>query len=734
MEKTENKMNGNMEEIEGSKEKSVLSLVGRGILYAGAGLLLGSAEVGFSAAPLGMALLCASGVGNILFVLLGLCVSALETSAPAVYITSYGIAFLLRLLVCLSFYTPNKTDGDGEKRLGDALPFLFDEAVVWRALAAAIGGFLVGFYRLVTGGFLYYDVYFTLVFSLGGAVGCILLSGSWRKRYGKEGGLAWQIGYIALVSALVFSTTDLNVYGISVSCLICFMGTLIAAFRYGVFCAVPVGLLGGLIFSISYAPLFVFSALAVSALRKTPAGLISFVAFCVAMGIAFYVRGIAALGEVMGALFAASVLFYMLVKISAIRIEEKKDGAGESEGVIDTAYEEDAKDVAKAESYLDRESLDKKRLESVNERMKRIGYAFSSLSSVMSEMNKRMGGEKKASVGTGMDTLDRTEIFAADYDAISDLLADAMVVAESDHDVSHELEMRIIEEIEGEFSEVEVSTIGVSVWGQRKKTVSFRCEEKGFLAENKEIFDRIVGAVFPEMTFESDYTDEGVAEYRSAPKLEVSFAHRIVSAVAEEEYCGDSAGALYDDDDRFFAFISDGMGSGKEAAVTSGYVSLFLCKLLGASSPASSVIKMINSFLRGRNSSSEDECSATVDLMELDTLSGGATFYKSGASPTYVFRNGNLFKLRAKSAPLGILRGTSVRKVSFDVSVGDLIVMVSDGVTGGKEECPRLFDTVRGLSRTSSAEDVADAVVKYAKSEASSDDISVIAVRILGKT
>ena len=118
--------------------------------------------------------------------------------------------------------------------------------------------------------------------------------------------------------------------------------------------------------------------------------------------------------------------------------------------------------------------------------------------------------------------------------------------------------------------------------------------------------------------------------------------------------------------------------------------------------------------------------------MELDTLSGAATFYKSGASPTYVFRNGNLFKLRARSAPLGILRGTSARKVSFDVNVGDLLVMVSDGVTGGREECPRLFDTVRALSGTSSAEDVADAVVKYAGSEASSDDISVIAIRILG--
>ena len=172
------------------------------------------------------------------------------------------------------------------------------------------------------------------------------------------------------------------------------------------------------------------------------------------------------------------------------------------------------------------------------------------------------------------------------------------------------------------------------------------------------------------------------------------------------------------------------MGSGREAAVTSGLVSLFLCKLLAASCPESSVIKMINTFLCGRNSSGVIECSATVDLMELDTLNGIATFHKSGAAPSYVFRKGSLFKLKARSAPLGILRSTVSKKVSFDMSVGDLVVMVSDGVTQGKEDCPRLFDLIRNLSGSDSVEDIADLIVKYARSEQSDDDISVIVMRI----
>jgi thymidine phosphorylase len=64
------------------------------------------------------------------------------------------------------------------------------------------------------------------------------------------------------------------------------------------------------------------------------------------------------------------------------------------------------------------------------------------------------------------------------------------------------------------------------------------------------------------------------------------------------------------------------------------------------------------------------------------------------------------------------------------VSVGDVIVMVSDGVTQGKEECPWLFDLLRSQGEDVSIERLADLVVKYAKGEGCSDDISVLIVKI----
>ena len=139
---------------------------------------------------------------------------------------------------------------------------------------------------------------------------------------------------------------------------------------------------------------------------------------------------------------------------------------------------------------------------------------------------------------------------------------------------------------------------------------------------------------------------------------------------------------------------------------------------------------MLNGFLRNKGSGSIHECSATVDLMELDLIGRRASFYKSGAAPTYVLRDGALFKLRSKTVPVGILKEPDTKKISFDVSAGDVIVMVSDGVTQGREECPWLFDLLRGNVDSLGVERTADLVMKYAKGEGCTDDLSVVIVKI----
>ena len=213
-------------------------------------------------------------------------------------------------------------------------------------------------------------------------------------------------------------------------------------------------------------------------------------------------------------------------------------------------------------------------------------------------------------------------------------------------------------------------------------------------------------------------------------RIKVSYATRQMRARGEIRFCGDSLCLFKNEDNRFFALVSDGMGSGREASETAEICTGFLHGMLSRGGVNCEILSALNGFLCRRNEGSAHECSATVDLMELDLIKGEASFYKSGAAPSYVFREGSLFKLRSRTMPIGILRDTEIKSFNFELSEGDVVVMMSDGVTGGKEECPWLFDLLRQNLENSGLERTADLIMKYAVGHGSDDDISLSVIRI----
>ncbi len=326
---------------------------------------------------------------------------------------------------------------------------------------------------------------------------------------------------------------------------------------------------------------------------------------------------------------------------------------------------------------------------------------------------------------------DKTEIFANDYSTVSDILAESMTRDGGDYEYDPELSKKLCAALlKTKDSEVNA----VAVFGKRKKRTVLHMESGLAFERNRENILRTVENVFDKrMIVEREETiSDGTKSVIlcEAKKLSVSVALRTLRADSEREYCGDTAGSFYDNEDRFYAFISDGMGSGRDAAFASGICALFLKKMLSTGNGCEATVKMINGFLRNKGNGSLHECSATVDLWELDLLSGKAAFLKSGAAPTYILREGGLFKIRSKTLPVGILREPDTKRISFDVGEGDVVVMVSDGVTQGKEECPWLFDLLRGNISTLGIEKTADLVVNYAKKEGSSDDLSVLILKI----
>jgi len=161
--------------------------------------------------------------------------------------------------------------------------------------------------------------------------------------------------------------------------------------------------------------------------------------------------------------------------------------------------------------------------------------------------------------------------------------------------------------------------------------------------------------------------------------------------------------------------------------VTSEICSSFLRTMLVGGNKKETSLKMLNAILRSKS----EECSATVDLMEIDLIGGSASFLKSGAAPSFVRRGEKLYKLRSGTAPIGIMRGVDAEQVRFELSDGDIIVMLSDGMGQCPEESVWLMDMLGGeWDEDEPLEAVAERIAETAEKEGGGDDISVVLVRV----
>ena len=198
-----------------------------------------------------------------------------------------------------------------------------------------------------------------------------------------------------------------------------------------------------------------------------------------------------------------------------------------------------------------------------------------------------------------------------------------------------------------------------------------------------------------------------------------------------EEISGDTARANETENGHFFSVISDGMGSGAEAKDTSELVSDLLLSALELGSGEETVMRLINKLIR----SCGEECSATVDLFSLDLYTGEGYFIKSGAAPSYIKRSSkarssdSLFRIRSRTAPIGLLRDIDSERIRVELFDEDVIVMLSDGITGAEDSgwLPKLLaKPIKG-----DLTDYANLILSEAmKNTSPTDDMTVAVTRI----
>jgi phosphoserine phosphatase len=125
----------------------------------------------------------------------------------------------------------------------------------------------------------------------------------------------------------------------------------------------------------------------------------------------------------------------------------------------------------------------------------------------------------------------------------------------------------------------------------------------------------------------------------------------------------------------------------------------------------------------------------------LDTNSHTLTFSNAGQEPPYLVSNGSsLQRLDAGGIPVGMLEEFPYVEDKVQLTVGDMVVMNSDGVSEamnadgkqfGEDRLARIVLANRGTSASVCLQHIITAVQEYVGATPQSDDITVVVIRRL---
>ncbi len=789
------------------------------VLWGCGAWLLGQAPLLFGTYPLGLALLCAS-AHHTLPILIGTVLSAFwQSKEPIVYIASYLAAALVRALSALILDVPEVNEWsdslrkklrrgveaaaeasdanetrlhrlkrglqaeNGAERIGvvkETLQKLFSESVRLRMASCAVCGFITALYRIIGGGFRYYDL-FAAIFLLLVAPAAVLV---WSVCLGSNVETHWirRVSQVSLLFAFIWAADGVFVSGLPLCVILAFFFTLAVTRAEGYLPGVAVALICGLAYDPMQAPALFLAALVYAAFRSMKRENVGvFLAAVSALVWCSYAEGLSTLVLLLPSLLISGSLFRLYtVLFSALPVpaSENTDGMEDRQRVEGERYRDSSE---RFRGISDAFSSLSEMFYNLSDRFRRPGtldlrricdssfdsvcpdcpnksicwgleYAntLHTVSGLVSALHtkgrvtqaqipvammrrcesadrilERINGECAKLTGELLKN-NRTEIFAMDYESAAEIINDALEEDDGEYRFDHALEQRIAEYL----SDAGVGVQSVTVYGNRRRQIILR----GVDVERATVSVETMRADLGEMCglelacpiFEIE-DNTSLMTFRARQRISVISAESNLSA--DGGVSGDSVNLFSNKKDYFYALICDGMGAGQEAAFTSGLCSTFLEKMLRAGNRASTSLRMLNNMIRSRSADSTRECSSTVDLLELDLMTAEAVFIKSGASPSFVVRDRVVQRLQAGTAPIGIIRAVDMQSTPFRLRVGDTVVLISDGILQDDPECEWISRFLADAAVLTPEEIVYHICLHASKGE-EHDDCSALAIRI----
>lgn len=731
-------------------------------------------HVAFGVYPFSLALLFAS-TTRLIPILLGAAVGCTFIGSVGVlYLVLHVMAFLLRVV----FSYPR----EGRR---DSAPRLFDEEPSLRAVGAVILGTVMGLYELI-----FFSVQkYTLLFAAGATLlipFCTLLftffcaqNRSIRALLGKEptppsayfgrnAAFLFALGGAALSFALAFSLRPFYFFGLSLSGVATVAITLFVSRRFGAARGCAAGLLIGLSGNPLYLPAY--------GLLGLLSGLYSSIGMPLSMAAAVLAGGgyAAYVGKLSGFLAVVPEM-----TVTALLLAVPLGRLSDDESIPRETPREETPSAPRDPHELESIACLSGALSSVSERLKQAASEERIPTAEDFERVCRLSREKicrrcpaggmceeraeveealrtaviRLSIGEGLGEcalmpcegyakmLDEIRheamrlaqkkrqggtkgVLSSDYALFSEMLNEITAAkgAEEERDASAEAALSSALAVHG------ITADEVIVRGRRNKRIALGAlrGSSGNSVEGEWVEDACVRACGRSVS--------GIRFSYEAGLLRASAESRRIFSVEGESYtaagtpgecAADRAVTLTSEAGVAYALLCDGMGSGKNAAAHASLAVSVLSDLLSAGVGRAVALSLLNNAI----CSSEEECSVALDLLSLDLYEGKACFLKSGAAASFVFRDGALFRIRSRTIPLGLLRIVDSEEATFDVRVGDIMVLLSDGVLGESEEGGWLKDV---LSAGGASGMIARRIVETAtRRDTSPDDKTAVVLRVL---
>jgi stage II sporulation protein E len=220
--------------------------------------------------------------------------------------------------------------------------------------------------------------------------------------------------------------------------------------------------------------------------------------------------------------------------------------------------------------------------------------------------------------------------------------------------------------------------------------------------------------------------DNGKLSIMEAEPLAATLGTASTRKTGTEEN-GDRSMYFKTDDGILYVILSDGMGSGPEAARDSRNALRALADFLKAGAEAETALKILNGSMLLQNS--ESTVGATVDMIAADLFSGQVRFFKLGAAASYVRRGKNIRKIPGGGLSAGLDDDPELMGTKISLGSGGMALMISDGVCpDGKDLWLR--EALAAWDGREPKEFALGIINKSAEKYGAEDDATVIAVAI----